>query len=118
VNATSTQGLAVTLPELLNSLATKFPDKLALAAPGRTGLSYRALAAHIDCAQAAMRECGLGHGDRIALVLPNGPEMAAAFLAVAGGAVCAPLNPPLPRRGIRFLPVRLGGQSTDRRGWQ
>ncbi len=93
MNTTSTQGLAVTLPDLLNSLAIKFPDKLALAAPRRTGLSYRALVAQIDCAQAALRECGLGPGDRIALVLPNGPEFAAAFLAVAGSAVCAPLNP-------------------------
>ena len=120
MNTTSTQGLAVTLPELLNSLATKFPDNLALAAPGRTELSYRALAAHIDCAQAAMRECGLGHGDRIALVLPNGPEMAAAFLAVAGGAVCAPLNPRyraeefdfyLSDLGVKALIVEAGSDS-------
>ena len=120
MNTTSTQGLAVTLPELLNSLATKFPDNLALAAPGRTELSYRALAAHIDCAQAAMRECGLGYGDRIALVLPNGPEMAAAFLAVAGGAVCAPLNPRyraeefdfyLSDLGVKALIVEAGSDS-------
>lgn len=120
MNTTSTQGLAVTLPELLNSLATKFPDNLALAAPGRAELSYRALAAHIDCAQAAMRECGLGHGDRVALVLPNGPEMAAAFLAVAASAVCAPLNPRyraeefdfyLSDLGVKALIVEAGSDS-------
>src|SRR5688572_12444003 len=65
LNCIADPGLAVTLPELLNSVATKFPDKLALTAPGRTGLSYRALAAHIDCAQAALNELGLGRGDRI-----------------------------------------------------
>ncbi|MGH7888898.1 MAG: AMP-binding protein, partial [Candidatus Binatia bacterium] len=120
MNTTSTHGLAVTLPDLLNSLASKFPDKPALAAPGRTGLSYRALAAHIDCVQAALRECGLGRGDRIALVLPNGPEMAAAFLAVAGGAVCAPLNPRyrleefdfyLSDLGVKALIVEAGSDS-------
>ena len=36
---------------------------------------------------------GVGRGDRVAIVLPNGPEMAAAFLGVASGAVAAPLNP-------------------------
>ena len=36
---------------------------------------------------------GVGRQDRVALVLPNGPEMAVAFLAVAAGAMCAPLNP-------------------------
>jgi acyl-CoA synthetase (AMP-forming)/AMP-acid ligase II/thioesterase domain-containing protein/acyl carrier protein len=36
---------------------------------------------------------GLGRPDRVAVVLPNGPEMAAAFLGVAAGASCAPLNP-------------------------
>jgi acyl-CoA synthetase (AMP-forming)/AMP-acid ligase II len=36
---------------------------------------------------------GIGRGDRVAVVLPNGPEMAVAFLAVAAAATCAPLNP-------------------------
>jgi acyl-CoA synthetase (AMP-forming)/AMP-acid ligase II len=36
---------------------------------------------------------GLGCNDRIALVLPNGPEMAVACLAVATNTTCIPLNP-------------------------
>ncbi|MGH8728228.1 MAG: AMP-binding protein [Burkholderiales bacterium] len=78
---------------MLSSVSTKFPDKIALSAPGRAGLSYRGLAAHVAGLQTALRESGLGRGDRVALVLPNGAEMAAAFLGVASGAVCAPLNP-------------------------
>src|SRR4029450_12773891 len=31
--------------------------------------------------------------DRVAIVLPNSSEMAVAFVAVAVGATCAPLNP-------------------------
>ncbi|MFN9096380.1 MAG: acyl--CoA ligase, partial [Alphaproteobacteria bacterium] len=31
--------------------------------------------------------------DRVAIVLPNGPEMAAAFIAIGAGATTAPLNP-------------------------
>jgi acyl-CoA synthetase (AMP-forming)/AMP-acid ligase II/acyl carrier protein len=36
---------------------------------------------------------GVGRNDRVAIVLPNGPEMAVAFLAVTAGATSAPLNP-------------------------
>jgi acyl-CoA synthetase (AMP-forming)/AMP-acid ligase II len=36
---------------------------------------------------------GIGRDDRVAIVLPNGPEMAAAFLAIGAGATTAPLNP-------------------------
>lgn len=36
---------------------------------------------------------GIGRNDRVAIVLPNGPEMACAFLAISAGATAAPLNP-------------------------
>ncbi len=35
----------------------------------------------------------VGRDDRVAIVLPNSPEMAVFFLAVAAGATSAPLNP-------------------------
>ena len=41
----------------------------------------------------ALRAMGISRQDRVALILPNGAEMAVAFLAVAAGATCAPLNP-------------------------
>ena len=36
---------------------------------------------------------GIAAGDRVAIVLPNGPEMATAFVTIAQAAVTAPLNP-------------------------
>ena len=36
---------------------------------------------------------GVGRGDRVAIVLPNGPEMATAFVTIAQTATTAPLNP-------------------------
>jgi len=36
---------------------------------------------------------GIGRNDRVAIVLPNGPEMAASFIACASGVTSAPLNP-------------------------
>jgi acyl-CoA synthetase (AMP-forming)/AMP-acid ligase II len=35
----------------------------------------------------------VGQSDRVAVVLPSGPEAAAAMIGVASGSVCVPLNP-------------------------
>lgn len=42
---------------------------------------------------AALQALGIGRNEPIAIVLPNGPEMAACFIAVATCATTAPLNP-------------------------
>jgi acyl-CoA synthetase (AMP-forming)/AMP-acid ligase II len=68
------------------------PDAIAIAAPERAPLVRRGLARQIDATIGALRGLGIGRGDRVALVLPNGPEMAALFLGVAAGAAAAPLN--------------------------
>ncbi|TSC25816.1 acyl--CoA ligase [Corallococcus sp. Z5C101001] len=65
----------------------------ALGAPGRPGLTYGALRELTARVREQLNAWGLGQGDRVALVLPNGPEMASAFLAVASAATTAPLNP-------------------------
>src|SRR5690554_6267812 len=45
---------------------------------------------------------GIGRGDRVAIVLPNGPAMAIAFLAVASCATAAPLNPAYREEEFKF----------------
>ena len=46
---------------------------------------------------------GLGPGDRVAMALPNGPELVEAILAVAAlGATAAPLNPSYTEPEFRF----------------
>ncbi|MEO1001231.1 MAG: AMP-binding protein, partial [Pseudomonadota bacterium] len=65
----------------------------AILAPGRPELGYAALAGVVDGAAAELAGAGIGPGDAVAIVLPNGPEMAVAFLAVASVATAAPLNP-------------------------
>ncbi len=42
---------------------------------------------------AGLRAAGVARADRVAIVLPNGPEMAASFVAVAAAAAACPLNP-------------------------
>lgn len=65
----------------------------ALGAPGRADLSYEALGQIVDSAGRRLAGRGIGPGVPVAIVLPNGPEMAAVFLAVSSHAVAAPLNP-------------------------
>ena len=68
-------------------------DALALGAPGRDWLTYGGLRALASEVRAALNSFGIGPSDRVAIVLPNGPEMAAAFVTIAQAAVTAPLNP-------------------------
>jgi oxalate---CoA ligase len=82
-----------TIPELLRRSASATPDAPAITAPGRTPLTYRQLEEHVAHTAAALRALGVTRSDRVAVVLPNGPEMATAFLGVASAATCAPLNP-------------------------
>ena len=65
----------------------------AIVAPGREALTYAGLRAEIGRLAVRLRAAGVSRGDRVAIVLPNGPEMAVAFLAVASCATAVPLNP-------------------------
>ena len=68
-------------------------DAVALAAVGRPPLTYGGLRGQVERTGLALNRYGIGRGDPVALVLPNGPELASAFVAVAAAAVAAPLNP-------------------------
>ena len=68
------------------------PDATALGAPGGVPLTYRSLRKLALDMLATLNARGIGRNDRVAIVLDNGPEMAAAFLCVAAGATAAPLN--------------------------
>lgn len=67
--------------------------QFAIGAPGRAWMSYGALRDQSGYVASALHGFGIGRGDRVAIVLPNGPEMASAFVCVAQAAVTAPLNP-------------------------
>ncbi len=75
-------------------LAMGAADSPAIRAPeGRTTLTYAGLRALVAATGAWLNVHGIGRHDRVAIVLPNGPEMATAFLAIAAHATTAPLNP-------------------------
>lgn len=81
------------LHRLLEAQAARIPDAIAFTAPSRAPLTYGRLRTHIDNVIKKLNEMGVGRNDRVAIVLPNGPEMAVLFIAVACCATSAPLNP-------------------------
>jgi len=92
----------MTILTILEERARIAPDAVALHAPGRKALSYSALHSHGVRTAATLRRLGISRDDVVAVVLPNGPEMAMAFLAVSVGAVCAPLNPAYRANELQF----------------
>ena len=92
----------MTIPVLLAEAATRHPDACALVAPGREPLCYGRLFAEVQSAIDVLNGAGIGPGDRVALVLPNGPEMVVAFLGISACASCAPLNPAYREAEFRF----------------
>ena len=81
---------AATVPELL---AAGAPDAVAVQGAGDRDATYAELRATVDALAGQLRGAGIAANDRVALVLPNGPGMATAFLAAATAGTAAPLNP-------------------------
>jgi acyl-CoA synthetase (AMP-forming)/AMP-acid ligase II/acyl carrier protein len=80
-----------TIFEVLNDC--RDPGAVAIEAPGKRPLTYGSLRDRVVRVHDQLHDMGYSRGDRIAVVLPNGPEMAVAFLAITSGFSCAPLNP-------------------------
>lgn len=81
------------LNELLQYRASASPDAAAVLAPGRAPLSYGGLYRQANAVGRALRAMGIGREDRLAVVLPNGPEAAVAIVGTAANAACAVVNP-------------------------
>ena len=108
---------------LLDLLDQGSPDAAAIVVPGGVRLTYRALREQVTAAADELARLGLGRGDRIALVLPNGAEAVMLFLAAATTGTAAPLNAAykeeefrfyLEDTGARALVVPPGGRRADR----
>ena len=68
-------------------------DFPAMLAPDRPSCSYDVLDALTQRVGDQLRAFGLSSHDRVALLVPNGPEAATGFLSIASVSQCAPLNP-------------------------
>jgi acyl-CoA synthetase (AMP-forming)/AMP-acid ligase II/thioesterase domain-containing protein/acyl carrier protein len=96
------------LDEVLGGSAPRSGSAPALLAPGRTPLTARGLADHVTTVVDALTDRGVARADRVAIVLPNGPEMASTFLGVVAAAVAAPVNPSYTAEELEFYLDDLG----------
>ena len=83
----------------------------AIGAPDAAPLTHAGLRALAHDTVAALNAIGVGRGDRVAIVLPNGPQMAAAFIAIAAGATTCPLNPAYRADEFEFYLNDLGARA-------
>jgi acyl-CoA synthetase (AMP-forming)/AMP-acid ligase II/acyl carrier protein len=84
------------------------PNAIALIAPNRKSLTYAELHAQVEAVVSTLNGLGIGWNDRVAVVLPNGSDMATVFTALVAGATCVPLNPEFRDNEFEYLFATLG----------
>ena len=89
----TTVSIAGSIYDGLVARAVKHPQLPAILAPSRAPLTFGLLRSQIEASVRVLKSAGIRRNDRVALVLPNGPEMVTALLAVSSCATTAPLNP-------------------------
>ena len=96
---------------ILMLLSRGDPDAPAIGAPGRAPLTHGALRDLSARIIGDLNRMGIGRSDRVAIVLANGPEMAASFVAIGAGATTAPLNPSYRADEFNFYLSDLGAKA-------
>lgn len=96
---------AATLADLLAAGNDKKP---AIVTVGGAVLSHGRLRTETARLARRLRALGVASGDRVAIVMGNGPEMAVAFLAAAAVGAAAPLNPRYRADELKFYMDDLG----------
>ena len=81
------------LGDLLAHYGQSARERDAILAPGCLPISYGMLWARARQIVRELRAIGVGRRDRVAVVLPDGPEAAVTLISVGSGAICVPLNP-------------------------
>ncbi len=91
--------------ELINTLTNLTADHgmdAAIHAPGEKSLNYNQLRAQMLYCVNVLNSLSIKASSRVAVILPNGPEMATCCLGVMASAICAPLNPGYNESDFRF----------------
>jgi acyl-CoA synthetase (AMP-forming)/AMP-acid ligase II len=83
----------VSIQSLLLERALATPGATAIRGLLRDPLTFERLLAEVEYTRKSLRSFGVNRGDRVAIILPNGPEAAVCCFAVACAATSAPLNP-------------------------
>ncbi|MBV8311611.1 MAG: AMP-binding protein, partial [Planctomycetaceae bacterium] len=96
---------------ILQLLSAGSAASMAIAAPSVRPLTYGELRDQVKRTVETLNGFGVGRNDRVAIVLPNGPEMATAFVGIAAGASAAPLNPVYRIEEFEFYLSDLGAKA-------
>ncbi len=96
---------------IIERIATGVEDAPAILAPDRPALTHGGLRHLMQATADRLNALGIGRGDRVAIVLPNGPEMATAFVSVAVAATTAPLNPGYRDEELAFYLSDIGAKA-------
>ena len=97
-----------TIFELLERCAEEHGKRPAIEALGREALDFVGLLDLVRASASALAQGGVGPGERIAVVMVNGPEMATTCLALSASCTCVPLNPEYTEPELCQLMLRLG----------
>jgi acyl-CoA synthetase (AMP-forming)/AMP-acid ligase II/aryl carrier-like protein len=79
--------------EIIRDRSAQHPEKTALYYPDSRPLTYSQLVEHISYIVQSLNSIGITRNDTVAVIMPNGAEMAAVCLGTMSCASCAPLNP-------------------------
>jgi len=88
---------------LLTLNANRYPEKTAIVFKDQS-ISYRELNNKVNCLAHSLMDIGIGKGDRVGYIFPNGFEIVELFFALIKiGAVAVPLNHRLVSQEIKYL---------------
>jgi acyl-CoA synthetase (AMP-forming)/AMP-acid ligase II len=99
------------MTNIVERIAGGADDANATGAPGRRSLTHGGLRTLMHGTVARLNAMGLGRGDRVAIVLANGPEMATAFVALSAAVTTAPLNPGYRAEEFDFYLADIGAKA-------
>lgn len=83
------------------------PDHPAIESPGYRPLSYRELRNQVILVVKTLNAMGFGRNDRIAVIMPGGPETAVLGIGIMAGFTHTPLNPQYREPEFRVILPRL-----------
>ena len=90
------------LHQVLAEKAEINPEAAAILGTKGEHFDFRSLYSKISEVASSLRCQGITQEDRVAMVFPEGPAAALAFLSISACSVCAPLNPNYSERDFEF----------------
>lgn len=93
-----------TLNDLLEELAGRYFDRAALGWADKAPITYGEFMDRVSRVAELLRESGIGHGDRVAILGENSPNWGIAYFSIVRvGAVAVPILPDFPESDIRHI---------------